>query len=600
MSSSLFGPDTDRFVSENDLLGLPSTWMNAACMHDGFRRISGWLGLAFSAGTTRAFTCRIKGYKGIFGVLPIDPVTGDKASADYRLFYFPASDDPLLEAIALPAAMAASQNEAPALIRNFTQHLDFAALFAIGSVHLVLCQPQRIFGLSLTAQTRQRTLVPEGLRTEDGAWLVPPGGFEEDFPPFTLAQSLFSVLAAGLAITLGQAPEAFLESSAPAQMAVRQPDGTLTHQPDPEALIRTELLSWGPQARAAWPQAMKENPSDPYRLTRVLTGLEELSTADVSDMKRPRLVVLSGFLGSGKTSLLNQLIEFHLSHDQLVGVIQNELGATGVDAHLLEGDESVVAMDAGCVCCTLAGSLTRGLRQLSETLGPDVVVLETTGVANPLNMLAELHNLADLAELSSVISVIDAARYDQNLAASDVAADQIEAADLIVLNKCDLVEEAQAERIVKDLTARNPAARVVKAIQGRVHPSVFVANTSRHAALAGPAPCGCCQDHGAHHATHQETGFSALRFALADRLKRNDLLCLLPKLPDGVLRAKGLVRFSDSPIPEIVHYVPGQSESEPAAKPTDDAPFLLVIGQNLDAQKITALLMPFLADGEKQ
>ncbi len=623
MHAAFFGPDPDRIPAEADLLALPSLWMTAACMDGGFRRLSGWLGLAPCGSFARAFTCRIKTHPGVFGLLPLAARPGATATADFRLFYFPSPDEAIIDRVSLPAALAAAAGDAAERIRDFPAAPEFAAHFAIAEMRLALTHPGRDLGLALTAPTRRRIVVPAGVAAPGGGWLVPPGGLEEDLPAFDLARELFRALAAGVAAAAGVPPDAPLAATAPANRWTRHPDGSLGEAPDAEAERRTELLTWGEGGRAACPEASIAADPAPYRVARVAAHAEAPDAADAAALTRPRLVVLSGFLGSGKTSFLNQFIEFHLARDQLVAVIQNEIGETGVDANLLEGDESVLALDAGCVCCTLAGSLTRGLRQLAEGLAPEIVVLETTGLANPMNMLEEFHEIGDLAELAAVIAVVDAERFAENLTASEVAAEQIAAADTVILNKCDLVDDAERAAIEAEIRRRNPTAQIVPAVHGRVNPAVLGEGLSRHAGEPPVCACGCGGHHHDHHhehphdhhhehphghhhgedghhhhhhhgVTHLDEGFSALRFALAPRIERDLLMRILAASPPGVLRIKGLARLVDEDRPQVVQYVPGRAGCEPAAKPSTEAPFVLAIGRGLDAAALKRLWLPLL------
>ena len=566
-------------------------------MDGRFRRLSGWLGLASAASFPRAFTCRIKTRPGIFGFLPLSAQPGNLSTADFRLFYFPALDDPMIERVSLPAAIAAASPEAVELIRDFPAHPEFSALFAIAEMRLALTHPEHALGIALTAPTRRRISVPAGIAAPDGGWLVPPGCLEEDLPAFDLARDLFRVLAAGVAATMATAPDAMLAAEAPATGLTRHADGSLTPSEAPDDRQCTEVLTWGAATRAAWPEATLPVDAGHYQLLRVAAGVETPGVEDCAALKRPRLVVLSGFLGAGKTSFLNQFIEFHLARDQLVAVIQNEIGETGVDANLLEGEDSVLALDAGCVCCSLTGSLTRGIRQLTASLAPEFIVLETTGLANPMNMIDEFHEVGDLAELAAVISVVDAARFYDNLAASGVTAEQIRAADTVILNKCDLVTDAERTEIEAQIQNINPLARLIAAVNGRVKPAVFGEGLSRHSENKAKSVCDCAGHQHIHGVTHSDEGFSALRWALAPAIDRDLLTRTLLASPPSVLRIKGVALLSDIDAPQVIQYIPGHIDFEPVLRAAADAPFVLIIGRNLDAAAIKQQWLPLL-DGD--
>jgi len=636
MLSAIFGPDPTRRLAAHDLAALPATWMTAACMDSRFRRLSGWLGFGWCTSAPKSWTCRLAAYKGVFGVLPVtaDP-DAEPATAEFRLFYFPAADDPLLDCFSLSAAIAASAPQALDWIRDFPSRPEAADAFFIADLRLALAQPGRAVGLALEADLARRVSAPDGIAAPAGGWLVPPGGLEEDLPAFTIARGLFRVLAAGLAAATGSPPDTPRRRTAPAaSWEIR--GGALAAAGEVPGGRVTEALSWGAVDACPGAQPAPEE-AEAYRLARLAAGTEAADAAEIVAADRPQLIVLSGFLGSGKTSFLNQFIEFQAAHDRLVGVIQNELGETGVDAKMLEGDESVLALDAGCVCCTLAGSLTRGLRRLAETIRPEIVVLETTGLANPLNMRAEFAEIGDIAELSAVVAVVDAALYWQSLAASEVAGGQIEAADTVVLNKCDLVDAPARAAIAADIRRRNPAARIVEAEFGRVNPVLFSEGLSRHAATDQPCPvCGCghdpahlphdhgpshacdCQDHDRHsdhhhahehhhhhhghehahgHAvTHLDEGFSAVRLPLAPVIARETLDALLAACPPAVFRVKGIARLAGVETPQVVQYVPGRYDCQPTEKADDTPPFLLVIGRGLNEEEVRRHWRPLIKE----
>ncbi|MBN2752296.1 MAG: GTP-binding protein [Rhodospirillaceae bacterium] len=606
MLSTIFGPDTTRKLAPHELTALPATWMTAACMDTRFRRLSGWLGLARCETMPSAWTCRIAARPGIYGIRPlaVDANT-NPAHATFQMFYFPSANDPMVDAISLAAAIAATRPNAAQWIRDFPAHPSPSAAFVIADMHLALTQPDHGIGLSFSADITRQVIATDGIATSDGKWLITPGSREENLPTFEIARDLFRVLVAGVAAATGRAPDSPSRATTPAITWQRTTDGGITPLNETPDGHLTECVTWNMETHVLCPEITTPADPAPYRLARVAAGVEPPDASEIHASERPQLVVLSGFLGSGKTSFLNQFIEFQAAHDQLVAVIQNELGATGVDAKMLEGDESVLAIDAGCVCCTLAGGLTKGIRRLIDSINPEIIVLETTGLANPMNMRNEFHEIDDLAELIAVVAVVDAARFWASLSASDVASDQIAAADTIILNKCDLVDDATRTAITDDIHRRNPQARIIEAEFGRVNPTALSEGLSRHAmespAATTPCSCGCTDpshehkhehehEHHHHHehgaVTHLDEGFSAIRLPLHTLISRKELYRRLAACPPEVFRVKGIARFADTNVPQVVQYVPGQYGCEPAYKADNDPPFLLVIGQHLDEQAV--------------
>ncbi len=176
-----------------------------------------------------------------------------------------------------------------------------------------------------------------------------------------------------------------------------------------------------------------------------------------------KLLIISGFLGSGKTTLLLQIAR-HLSADSLkIAIIENEVGQIGIDGQYLrrEGME-VQELFGGCVCCTLSVNLVTTLEKLNWLVHPDTVILETTGVALPGDILPVVHKHAPMVDETQVLLLVDALRYEILLEMMNpMVTAQIGAADLVAINKIDEVEELRIDCIRKSVQALNGKARVV-------------------------------------------------------------------------------------------------------------------------------------------
>jgi G3E family GTPase len=176
--------------------------------------------------------------------------------------------------------------------------------------------------------------------------------------------------------------------------------------------------------------------------------------------ERIPVTVLTGFLGSGKTTLLNRILAE--SHGQRIAVIENEFGEIGVDQDLvINADEEIFEMNNGCICCTVRGDLVRILGELVKRRDRfDRIILETTGLANP-GPVAQTFFVDDTVSaqfvLDGIVTLIDAKHVDLHLSESEEAREQVAFADVIVLNKLDLVD-AEHERDGADRTRAASAA----------------------------------------------------------------------------------------------------------------------------------------------
>jgi G3E family GTPase len=183
------------------------------------------------------------------------------------------------------------------------------------------------------------------------------------------------------------------------------------------------------------------------------------------------VTVLTGYLGAGKTTLLNRILTE--DHGKRYAVIVNEFGEIGIDNELIVGaDEEVFEMNNGCVCCTVRGDLIRVLSGLMKRKGRfDAIIVETTGLADPGPVAQTFFvddDVSSKTRLDSVTTVVDAKHLPLRLADSREAAEQIAFADQIVLNKIDLVSEAELASVEAGIRKLNPLAPIHRAQRSNV------------------------------------------------------------------------------------------------------------------------------------
>jgi G3E family GTPase len=175
------------------------------------------------------------------------------------------------------------------------------------------------------------------------------------------------------------------------------------------------------------------------------------------------VTVLTGFLGAGKTTLLNRILAG--SHGQRIAVIENEFGEIGVDQELvIDAEEEIFELNNGCICCTVRGDLIRILGNLAARRERfDRVVLETTGLANP-GPVAQTFFVDETVRsrfaLDGIVTLVDARHFEQQAQESEEARTQVAFADVIVLNKSDLVSAAELDALRRRVRAINALARI--------------------------------------------------------------------------------------------------------------------------------------------
>jgi G3E family GTPase len=187
------------------------------------------------------------------------------------------------------------------------------------------------------------------------------------------------------------------------------------------------------------------------------------SQASQANQSAIPVTVLTGYLGAGKTTLLNRVLTEN--HGKKYAVIVNEFGEIGIDNDLVVGaDEEVFEMNNGCICCTVRGDLIRIIGSLLKRREKfDAILVETTGLADPAPVAQTFFTDDDIkkkTKLDSIVTVVDAKHIDQRLADSDEAEEQIAFADIVLLNKTDLVSPEALKAIEARVRALNPFAQI--------------------------------------------------------------------------------------------------------------------------------------------
>ncbi len=188
------------------------------------------------------------------------------------------------------------------------------------------------------------------------------------------------------------------------------------------------------------------------------------------------VAVVSGFLGSGKTTLVRHLLADAQRRGRRAAVVSNEFGELGIDGALLDraGDD-YVELSGGCVCCRLSDALVETLQGLRERVDPDLVIVETSGVALPFDVQLNLWRepIADWIETDVAVVVVNAEQLAERRDLEGTFAQQVSSADLLLLNKLDLVAERAIPGLEAALRAIEPEAPLVRAVRAQLDPALL-------------------------------------------------------------------------------------------------------------------------------
>jgi len=273
-------------------------------------------------------------------------------------------------------------------------------------------------------------------------------------------------------------------------------------------------------------------------------------------MSQPRPVtIIAGFLGAGKTTLLNRILT--ADHGRRLAVLVNDFGQVNIDIQLLEGagDDQIIDLPNGCICCTLARDLAgvvKGVIELEDP--PEQLIIEASGVSSPgdIESILDVPELASQVKVASIITLVDAENALRLAKAVMFADKQIAAADIVVVNKTDLVDAAQLADVMAWITNIAPAAHIVKTTYANVPIPLITRDIPR--------------DNSSHalqvtveHAGHDHSqAFRSWSFTTNEALIRNRVQTVIDHLPASIYRAKGFLYFGDDPGRRYVLHVVGR------------------------------------------
>ncbi len=347
------------------------------------------------------------------------------------------------------------------------------------------------------------------------------------------------------------------------------------------------------------------------------------------------ITVLSGYLGSGKTTLLNHLL--HNREGRRLAIIVNDMSEVNIDAALIEQggfsrtEESFVTLSNGCICCTLRDDLLLEVKRLVDQGDIDGIVIESSGISEPIPVAQTFTyedpdsaiDLSQVTKINAMVTVIDGYRFLKDFESGeslierkqavdetdvrevvDLLVDQVEFADIIVLNKVDRLTPEERHTVIGYLKALNPVARLIETTYGQVDPAdildVDLFDFEQAAASAGWIRELNAEEH---IPETEEYGISSFVYKREVPFHPERLLALIEDWPQEVVRAKGFLFLATRPEMALLFHQAGYaSNMEYAgrfASDEDRRTELVLIGIGLEQEKLEALFDACLVQADE-
>ena len=326
------------------------------------------------------------------------------------------------------------------------------------------------------------------------------------------------------------------------------------------------------------------------------------------------VTIISGFLGSGKTTLLNHILKNQIGLK--TAVLVNEFGEIGIDNDLIiETGEDMIELTNGCICCTINGELRNTVEKvLEKSKKLDYLIVETTGLADPLPVAMTFagSDLRDKVRLDSIITLIDAENFDFEIKPSDIAYSQVLYGDILLINKCDLVNQNQISKIEKRILEIKKEPRILKSSNSKVSLETIISvgffetdkykykhNEENNLIAKDSLENGHDHSHHSHDHSHHShdhlndpeknsiEGFTSVSFQCKEPFSLRKFQNFLDnELSKDVFRAKGILWFLESEKKHIFHLSGKRFSLDDDEWENEKSNKIVLIGKNLDHQTI--------------
>ena len=302
--------------------------------------------------------------------------------------------------------------------------------------------------------------------------------------------------------------------------------------------------------------------------------------------------ILCGSLGAGKTTLLMRLLEYWKSRGTRAGVLMNEAGEISIDGPRVGTiAEQVMNLAGGCVCCDTKEDLSWGIAQLVRDYESDVIILECSGLADPIEVVDAVTDLytARLAKLERIMALLQPVSTEQSPSSAYVTAQAIRCADDLILNKRDLYVPGHWDQFKNTILTQNRTARLWETTHARIDSTALLApyaslKPQNNVVFGEPRP-SIASIRAAYHPV-------ATTIRLPGLLNRQRFLDWIKSLPKELERAKGYFRFAKEPeLQEFQYAPPGQATITPVILLDEPEPAIVLIGRGYNVSRYEADLL---------
>jgi G3E family GTPase len=285
---------------------------------------------------------------------------------------------------------------------------------------------------------------------------------------------------------------------------------------------------------------------------------------------KTKVFIITGFLGAGKTTLLKRILESSSDLSKTI-VLINEFGKVGIDGSLIKNTAAVeiVELTSGCICCSLRTDMIQALQILRYQYSPERLVIEATGVADPLAIIEALDDrmLAPHFQLEKTITVIDSDFWEARESFGSFFQSQVKQADIILLNKIDTLDKSDIPDILKQIQQESPKARIIPTLHCNIDPDIIWSRSEPEGQDLPSGPLLQAYDpemdfyspfNTKGTVTAKEAGFISFVFETTKPLDKTLFMEFLNTIPLELFRIKGPVRFTDRT--QMLNFVGGKTQ----------------------------------------